>query len=219
MKVWPVERRHVGSHRRREVGVRRARVDRGIGVEHRRADRGIVRVESALERVARAEAGRVAPRLALGRGEVDHHDAVERLILAEALQIVLDLADGGAVPAAQLVAAVDVRAIGGAARRPPWPHRVEARRAVEQFLLADHAVPHRTRAERVLGEVPAAKREVAIGDHAVDRTICEREPVEAVRSRLDHLDPRDRGGGDRAADPDHRDAHALRHACSPMAVR
>ena len=71
------------------VGERHTLLERGVGVQHRRGDRRVVGVDRRLERVER-HVRRAGLDEDLGRRRPEHHDPIDLLLLAEAVDVLAD---------------------------------------------------------------------------------------------------------------------------------
>ena len=113
ISVWPVlkslprdrnvvlgrelaQRGDVDGEVRGAVGERHALLQRGVGVQHRRGDGRVVGVDRRFEGVEVMCAGPGSMKISVDAAP-DHHDAVDLLLLAEAVDVLADRFQHGAL--------------------------------------------------------------------------------------------------------------------------
>ena len=241
ISVWPVlkslpemarplrrgevaQRRHVDGEVGRAVAERHALEQRGVGVEHRRGDRRVVGVDRRLEGV---EVGVGRPRLDvdLRRRRPDHHDPVDLLLLAEAVDVLADRLQHRPLADAALgvvgVDVLDVRAVERGRHRPDVAQGVGD--LLDVLAGVEHAGPLGGDVGVVGERVPRPEHDVVepgdrreVLDHrvAVVGALAEADRVHQGQradrlgeAALHQLDAGDQRGGDRA-EPDGEDAEA-----------
>ena len=180
ISVWPVlkslpeigtfavdgelaQHRRVDAEVRRAVGERHALEQRGVGVEHRRRDRRVVGVDRRLERLE-VHVRRAGLDEDLGRRAPDHHDPVDLLLLAEAVDVLADRVEHRPlVDRGEHVVGVDVLDVRRGRRRPASGARRGARRRSARCAC-------RPRARRPAGRRRRRRR----GTGPTRRTRCRR---------------------------------------------
>ena len=218
------QHRGVDGQVRRAVAERHAFEQGGVGVEHRRGDRRVVGVDRLLERLE-VEVRGAGLDEHLGRRAPDHHDTVDTLLVAEAVDVGADrLEHRPLVDRGQDVGGVDVLDVGAVERRR---HRPDVAQGLGDLLDVPAALEH---AGALGGHVGVVGERVPRTEHDVvesgerHEVADQRRPVvgalaEADRvhqrqradrlgeAALDELDPGDQRRGD-GAEADGEDAEA-----------
>ena len=153
------------------VGERHALLQRGVGVQHRRGDGRVVGVDRGFEGVER-HVRRAGLDEDLGRRRPEHHDPIDLLLLAEAVDVLADRLEHGAlVDGADHVVGVDAL---GVAAVEGGRHRTHVAQCVGDALEVAAGLEH---ARSLGGDVGVVGERVPRAEHdVVERRRSARSP-------------------------------------------